>query len=325
MKTAVSLMITAWMASISASQVFAQAKPSTIYGPMADAGQTNLPGQKIGPNDLVAISVYDAPELTRTVRVAADGMIALPMVKRRIAAAGSLPSELEIAIATALQDGGILVDPIVAVTIAEYHSRPISVMGAVKKPLTFQAVANLKLLEALGRAEGLSAEAGPEIVVTRRSAKADGAQEVIRINVRELIDLAKPELNIALVGGEEVRVPEARKIYVGGNVRRPGAYSIRDSSQMTVMKALTLAEGVTPFYMKQVVIIRSDPASGGKKEIPVELAKILKRESPDVPLESEDMLYVQENTRRKTAVTLAERASSFGLATISGVLIWRGR
>jgi len=68
-------------------------------------------------------------------------MIRLPMLKRLIKAEGLFPADLETAIAQALRDEQILVDPFVTVTIAEYHSRPISVSGAVKMPLVFQAKA----------------------------------------------------------------------------------------------------------------------------------------------------------------------------------------
>ena len=120
----------------------------------------NLPAQKIGPNDLIAISVYDAPEFTRTIRVSDDGMIRLPMVQRRIEAKGLLPSELEASIASVLQAEQILVDPVVTITIVEYHSRPISVVGAVRRPLTFQADTAVSLLDAIARAEGLTAGSG---------------------------------------------------------------------------------------------------------------------------------------------------------------------
>lgn len=308
--------------SLVGAPAFAQSKPISGQGPMADAGTTNLPGQKIGPNDLVGISVYDAPELTRTIRVSSDGFVALPMLKKKIRAAGLLPGDLEQDIAASLKEGGILVEPIVAVTIVEYHSRPISVMGAVKKPLTFQAVGRITLLEALGRAEGLTEFAGPEILLTQPDPGQPGKTLLTRLAVRDVLDKSGPDTIFELHGGEEIRVPEAKKIYVAGNVKKPGAFPVRDGSPMTVLKALTLTEGVTPFYMKTVYIIRPQD-DGSKKEISVELAKILKRESPDVELEPEDLLYIPENTGRKTAVTLAEKASSFGLATISGLLIWR--
>src|ERR1051326_8562066 len=82
----------------------------------------NLPAQPIGPNDLIAVSVYDAPELSRTIRVGADGFIRLPMLKERLNVDGLNPVDVEAAIGTALQKEQILVDPFVTVTIAEYRS-----------------------------------------------------------------------------------------------------------------------------------------------------------------------------------------------------------
>src|SRR5512135_1883429 len=84
----------------------------------ADA-TANLPAQSIGPNDLIAVSVYDSPEFSRTVRVGADGLIRLPMLPGTIKAQGLYPSQLEKTIAQALKDAQLLVDPFVTVTIAE--------------------------------------------------------------------------------------------------------------------------------------------------------------------------------------------------------------
>jgi len=119
---------------------FAQTRPLQP-SLMEDAGKENLPSQKLGVDDLIAVSVYDAPELTRTVRVEEDGTIHLPLLKEGVAAAGIFPRQLETSIAAALKSEQILVDPFVKVTVVEYHSRPISVMGAVHKPVTFQSVA----------------------------------------------------------------------------------------------------------------------------------------------------------------------------------------
>src|ERR1044071_794026 len=73
------------------SSAAAQVRPL----PAAEATGTNLPIQRIGANDLVAISVYDAPELTRTVRVDAEGFVRLPMLKHRLQAVGLMPAELD--------------------------------------------------------------------------------------------------------------------------------------------------------------------------------------------------------------------------------------
>ena len=135
--------------------------------PVAAEAGANLPTQRIGPNDLLSVTVYGAPELSRTVRVDADGLFRLPMLREKIEARGALPGELEIRLASALSEAHILVDPVVSVTLAEYGSRPVSVAGAVRRPLTFPIHGKITLLEALARAEGLTAEAGGEILITR--------------------------------------------------------------------------------------------------------------------------------------------------------------
>jgi polysaccharide export outer membrane protein len=248
----------------------------------------------------------------------------MPMLTAPVKAQGRFPSELESDIAARLQQDQILVDPVVTVTIVEYFSRPISIAGAVKKPLTFQAVGPVPLLDALARAEGLSEDAGPEILVTRRQPGADGEMTSLiqRVPVRGLIDTADPELNVVLSGGEEVRVPEAGRVFVVGNVKRPGAYVVRDASETTVLKVLALSEGLMPFAADKAYVYRREASSGSKNEIPLELAKILKRKSPDVPLIANDILYVPDNRGKRIGITALDRIITFGSATASGVLIW---
>src|SRR4029077_7125632 len=91
---------------------------------------TNLHMQTIGANVLIAISVYDSPELTRAVRLWAAGLISVPMLREKIRAEGLMPTDLELEIGEALKAAEVLVAPLVTVTVVEYHSRPISVMGS---------------------------------------------------------------------------------------------------------------------------------------------------------------------------------------------------
>lgn len=288
------------------------------------AGGANLPAQRIGANDLIAISVYDAPEFTRSVRVGADGTIRLPMVKQRITAQGLLPAELEAEIARVLAAEEILVDPVVTVTIVEYQSRPISVVGAVRRPLTFQADTAVSLLDALARAEGLRPDAGPEILVSRTQPGPGGepVSLVRRIPVKQLIDGADPEWNLKLEGGEEVRVPEAGKVFVVGNVKRPGAFAVDDTEGTSVLKVLALSEGLAPFAHKNAYIYRKEPASGSNNEIEIPLQRILERKAPDVPLLENDILYVPDNRGKRLKLTALEKIITFGSVTTSGVLVW---
>jgi len=284
---------------------------------MDDVGRANLPQQAIGAGDLIAVSVYDAPELTRTIRVESDGVVRLPLLKKWINATGLLPRDLEAAIGAALKDEQIMVDPIVKVTVVEYYSRPISVAGAVRKPLTFQATGNVTLLEALARAEGLTPEAGQEILVSRSGGM------VRRVPVRSLIDAADPAVNLKLLGGEEIRVPEAARIYVVGNVKRPGVFPMRDGAETSVLQLLALAEGLTPYSAKLAYIYRRQPDGASKKEMEIELDKIMKRKSADVPLVADDILYIPDNTGRRATVTTIEKimllGGSLGSAAVYGV------
>jgi len=205
-----------------AAAALAQVRPSL----MEQVGNANLPALELHAGDLVAVSVYDAPELTRTVRVDPDGTIRLPLLAEGVKAAGLMPRELEVELTNALKSGEILIDPVVKITVVEYYSRPISVMGAVRKPVTFQSDGKVTLLEALSHAEGLTDDAGPEILVTQNDA-------VRRITVKRLLDGADPTVNLVLTGNEEVRVPVAGKIFVVGNIRKPGGFPVRDPGDST--------------------------------------------------------------------------------------------
>jgi polysaccharide export outer membrane protein len=282
---------------------------------MEEVGKENLPAEQLGADDLIGVSVYDAPEMTRTVRIEADGTIHLPLLKRGVQAAGMFPRQLEAGIAEALEQEQILVDPVVKVTVVEYHSRPVAVMGAVRKPVTFQAVGTVTLLDALARAEGLTSEAGAEILLTR-------ALDLIeRISVKRLIKDADPAVNFALHGGEEIRVPEAGKIFVVGNVRKPGSFPVRDAGDNSVLKLIALSEGLLPFAAKLAYVYRRDE-SGTKQEIPIELDKILQRKAADVPLEVDDLLYIPDNKGKRNVMSVIDRMTTFGASTASGLLIW---
>ncbi len=290
---------------------------------MPEVLSANLQVQKIGPNDLIALSVYDAPEMSRTYRVSATGEIHLPMLKAHIKAEGLLPNELEEKVASALDAEKILVTPVVTVTIAEYASRPISVAGAVRSPIKFQAVGNVTLLDAIARAGGLSPDAGSEILLTL-SHKPDDVQPALvrRIPVKSLINDADPAYNTALTGGEEIRVPEAGKVYVVGNVKRPGAYPIGGNGECTLLKALAYAEGLMPYAYNTAYIYRRDDG-GAKHDIPVELNKIMARKSPDITLQPNDILYIPDNVTRRNTLGALEKALGFSTSTASGLLVWR--
>jgi polysaccharide biosynthesis/export protein len=306
-----------------AGTVYAQQSGRAVSTvPNLDYSYSNLPTQPVGPDDLLALSVYDSPELTRTVRVDADGNIRLPMLKDPIQVRGMVPSQLESAIAKALTKGNVLVDPIVTVTIVEYQSRPVNVVGAVKNPLVFQATRPIPLLDAIARAGGMREDAGSDIVVSKEVVRDGKPVRITQtIPVRKLIDNADPALNVMLHGGEEVLVPQALRIYVVGNVKKPGAYPVKNDEETTILQLLALSEGLTPYSAKVAYVYRRS-AGGTKTEVPVPLAKIMKRQSPDVPLQANDILYVPDNNGKRLTAQTIDRIAGFGTATATDFIIW---
>lgn len=292
--------------------------PAGQNAPNADA----LPPQPVGVNDLISVSVFNAEELSVKVRVDGQGEIRLPMLPKPLAAVGKLPSEIEALIRTGYVEAGILVNPVVTVAVLEFASKPVSVIGAVKSPVTFNADQPVSLLEALTRAGGLTEDAGSYLLLSRQAKEnAGGGMLTQRISVKDILESAASIEEIRLRGGEEIRVPEAGKIYVVGNLRKPGTYRIPNDHQTSVLKALAMSEGLLPNATRQAFIYRVTD-DGSKTEIPVDLKKLLARKAPDVTLLRDDVLYVPESGAKKATFTAIEKAIAFGSATLSGVLVW---
>ena len=207
-------------------------------------GGANLPFQPIGVSDLVHLTVDDSPELSQSFRVDKQGNLNLPLLRGPIHAEGVMPDTLRNTIAATLRAQHLLVNPVVDVSVVEYRSRDVTIAGAVKTPITVQEVGNLRLLEALSQAGGLSPEAGPEVIVEQ------GNGTMQRLSVRQLFDGYHPELNILVHAGAQIRVPQCEHVYVVGNVKRPGAFPFQNLQDTTVLQLLALSGGLDSFSQR---------------------------------------------------------------------------
>jgi polysaccharide biosynthesis/export protein len=283
----------------------------------------NVTSGPLGPGDLIFVSVPNCPEVTRSYRVSTDGLVQLPLLRHPVAAAGVTPVDLEKTIRDAIKEDRILVDPSVTISVLEYRSRPVSVNGSVKHSLTFQAVGDMTLLDAIARADGFAPESGAEVLVYHAVGAGEGPDAVKHILIRDLLAGSDPSLNIALHGGEEIRVPEAPKLFIVGNVKNPGAYPIKDPKALTVLEALALCQGTLAFTQKIAYIYRSAPGDSARQEIPVALDKIVRRKAPDTSLEPNDIFYVPDNPGKRLTATVLDRISGFGSSTASGLIIFK--
>ena len=282
----------------------------------------------IGSGDLLGVDVFDVPELSRDVRVNETGFISLPLMPSKIKAGGLTPYQLQDKLAELLQTNGLVSTPQVSVSLKEQHSQPITVIGAVRTPMVIQALRKTTLLQALSQAGGIAEDAGSTVIVTRISPEpanspdaADAPPQVpsqtFTINMADLLESGDSRFDIPLVGGDVVTVPRAGIIYVVGAVLRPGAFLLQnDLDHMTMLKMLSLAGGTTnTAKAKKTVILRKNPDTGQRDQVPVDLSKIMHLKSQDIQLEANDILFVPDSNGLKAL----HRAGDIGIALTTGL------
>jgi polysaccharide export outer membrane protein len=203
----------------------------------------------VGTNDVLAITVFNQPQLSGKFAVEADGTFAYPLLGR-VVAGGLSVRAIEDNVRERLA-ARYLANPQVSVTIDQYRSQQVFVMGEVRQPGPLQFTGSMTLIEALSRAGSTTERAGMEVVIVHSSngapatIPAPGAlneTDTIRVNLQNLQRGAITQ-NSPLRPGDTIFVPRAETVFVSGQVKNPGEYVIR--SQMTVRQAITLAGGIT--------------------------------------------------------------------------------
>jgi polysaccharide export outer membrane protein len=277
----------------------------------------------IARDDLLDIDVMGVQELSREYRVDGDGMITLPMLSRPVMAAGLTLEQLSQSIREELVGTGLLRDPQISVSVKSSSWNTVVLSGAAKKTGVYPVYGHTTLLELLTEAEGLSDEAGDSAVVTRAekasppaesksaAVSGDGGSRTLKVDVGRLWRNGDASLDVDLYPGDRVAVERAGIVYVLGAVNRAGGFVLsNDQEQMTVLRALALAGHFTreakPAHA--VIIRKVSSSSGGKREVPVDLKKVLSNQAPDQPLLANDILYVPESGARRTLDTVVNTA-----------------
>jgi len=239
---------------------------------------------KIGPGDLLAIQVLEAPDLNTEARVNSHNSISFPLLGK-VDVAGYTPQEAENRIAELLSEQ-YMHDPHVIVSVKEYRSQRVAVIGKVKNPGTYELLGKGTLLDALALAGGLDANASDTVYVTR---KTGGGEQSVQVDLDELLDKGDATLNVPINMGDVVYVPEAGVVYVDGAVVKPGTFPITDD--MTVSQAVTAAGGLSnTAKASDVRLLRN--RDGQVEVLPINLEAIKEGEMPDMILEDQDVVVV---------------------------------
>ena len=204
----------------------------------------------VGPQDVLAITLFDQQDLSGKYTVEADGTFTFPLIGR-VKAGGLSLRDVEHTLRTQLSDG-FFKNPQVSVSVEQYRSQRIFVVGEVRAPGPYPLVGDMTLIEALARAGSTTEHAAGDALIVRSAEggrstgpvlpdQKNGA-DVIRADIKALQSGRLSE-NAALRDGDTIFVPRAELVYVFGQVHSPGAYTLQRG--VTVLQALSLAGGIT--------------------------------------------------------------------------------
>ncbi len=344
------LVVVSWLTPCLAQQASSPKDPAAALRQMNESGVAVHKGDtaslerqdyQIGVEDLLDISVFEVPELSRTVRVSAGGEISLPLLGL-VKVAGLSPQQLEEVLREMLRKT-YLKDPQVAVFVKEFHSAPVSVVGAVKVPGLYHIQTQKSLIEVLAMAQGLAD--GPQrlpgrtIIISRKrrpagtpglDSEADGggaasperesgSVEIVEVPVVDLLQSGDPKWNPPIYPGDVVKVVPAGTVYVVGAVNKPGGFPLSDYENVSAIQALALAGGTSRAASKKgAVIIRIDRA-GKRSEQKIDLGRVLSGKDNDLKLGPNDILFVPPSTGKAAALRSLEAA----ISTVSALTIYR--
>lgn len=321
--------VAALLCVVPAAAQSAPAAPTSTAAPAAEANShgaapaSNFP---LGPGDQVSIWALGAEELSdHPARIDSSGYLNLPLVGP-IRASGLTVNQLKSELETALRPE--VRKPLVVVNVTEFASRPVSVLGAVNKPGVYQLQGQKTLAEVLSMAQGPRTDAGGVIHVKRRleygplplpNAHNDATQQFSLGDVRLRAVLQGEAGALYLAPDDVVSIPTSPLVYVIGDVRKPGGFVMGDRADVSILQALSMAEGFGRYASaRKARLLRANGASP-RTEIPVDLASIIAGKKPDIMMRPDDILVVPNNNTKTALAKVGEVAAG----AVTGVAIYR--
>ena len=276
----------------------------------------------LGPDDQIVIHTLDVPDLSdKPQKIGRDGDLKLPMVGR-IHAAGMTADQLEAELTTRLKV--YLQEPDVSVTLAESHSQPVSIMGAVASSGIKQLEGRKTLVQVLWLAGGLSADAGPTVRVARPLAQGriplpeaqddpTGSFSIVDLDARKLLEGRIPDKNIAILPNDMVSVPRADVVYVIGEVNKPGPVPLGGGQTVSILEAVSSSGGtLRTAAPSRVRILRRVPGQEERAEVQVDLQKVMNGKARDVALAAGDILVIPDSSGKRATTRVIEAAIQMG-------------
>ncbi|HZY31887.1 MAG TPA: SLBB domain-containing protein [Candidatus Methylomirabilis sp.] len=246
----------------------------------------------IGSGDLLVISALDVGELEKVkVRVGSEGFVRLPLIGT-VNVKGRTARRLESDIADLLEK--YLHNPQVSVFIEEYRSQRVAVLGEVNKPGVYEVSEKRTVTDMLAHAGGLSPGADQVVFILRKTNGVESGSvasgELLKVDLEQLLAGHDPSMNLKVGSGDVISVPKSGEFFLGGSVRKPGAYPIK--GKLTVDQAIYLGGGLSDDAdVSDIQVVRD--VGGPKKELfQLNLDHVKREGKPGLPIQKNDVVYV---------------------------------
>jgi polysaccharide biosynthesis/export protein len=277
----------------------------------------------LGPDDQIQIQAVEVPDISgKPQRLDPNGDLRLPMVGR-VHAAGLTLEQLEKELIGRLKV--YLQEPDVTVSVVEFKSQPVSVIGEVHTSGIHQLEGRKTLVEILSLAGGVGSDAGPTVRITRRlefgaiplpeaTVDVSGSYSTVEIDLKSLLNATSPEKNIVIRPHDVISVPRAEVVYVVGEVAKSGPLPLSGGNSVSAMEAVSSSGGVlrtaAPSHAR---ILRRGEGDQKRTEIAVDLKKIMQGKSDDVTLHAGDILIVPDSGSKRATTRALEAAVQAGV------------
>ena len=244
----------------------------------------------ISEGDLLQVTVFEAEELKREVRVGDRGAIILPLLGA-VQVKGMTTREAAHKVESAYR-AKYLQDPHVDIFVKEYQGGKITLLGALNNPGTYNYFGRQRLLDVLALGQGLNDKAGRTVQV-RRTGDNPQQPTTFLIDLDEIVVAGNSDLNIPIQRGDVIYVPDMGRVFVDGAVRKPGNYGVRPA--MTVQEAIVEAGGFTTTADEgNIKVVRKMP-EGKREVIQVSINDLRAGSAPELQVKDRDLIFVETN------------------------------
>ena len=274
------------LALLLATVAAAQEPPAAPPTPLQPEGSD----YRIGPGDVLEVTVFDNNDLSRTPTVQTSGVIALPLLGE-VPVAGLTVPEVKQKL-TALLGRDYLVNPQVEVKVKEYQSQFVSVVGEVASPGRKPLRGQTRLIDILIEAGGFTPRASGDIVITRLEGSFEGGARTLRLRLAggALTAEDQARLEVLLKDGDLVTASAKYYVTVEGEVAHPNRYPIE--GDLTLTGAISLAGGLSRFGSNDVKVRRTDPETGKTTILEVDLKAVRSGKAEDPRIVANDVITV---------------------------------